>query len=158
MKSDDFRRIALGMQGAIEAAHMGQPDFRVNGRLVATLHADDDHGMVALPPERQQEFLKASSAFAPAAGAWGRQGATIVTLDAIDEETLGEAMTLAWRTAVEKGPVKSRAKAKTAARGAVKKNGRKPTPVRASARKTVRSPANARKAARTKSRRSKSRR
>src|SRR5262245_26108136 len=108
MTPNDFRRIALGMEGAIEAAHMGHPDFRVNGRIFATLHADDEHGMVKLPPDQQQDYLRASGAFSPAAGAWGRQGATIVRLDAIDEETLGEAMTLAWRTAVAMKPVKSR--------------------------------------------------
>jgi hypothetical protein len=57
MSPKDFRRIALGMKGAIESAHMGHPDFRVEGRIFATLHSDDQWGMVKLSPEQQQEFV-----------------------------------------------------------------------------------------------------
>ena len=92
-----LRRIALGMKGAIESAHMGHPDFRVNGRIFATLHADNDWGMVKLTPDQQQEFIARDAAFVPENGAWGRQGCTAVRLDAVDEETLGEALTLAWQ-------------------------------------------------------------
>ena len=99
MTSNAFRRIALGFDGAVEKAHMGHPDFRTaKGKIFATLHADDQHGMVALTPDQQQRFVgEFPAAFAPAAGAWGRGGSTIVTLAAIDAETLGEAMTLAWK-------------------------------------------------------------
>jgi hypothetical protein len=97
-----LRRLALGMKGAIESAHMGHPDFRVNGRIFATLHADDRWGMVKLTPEQQQDFLARDSAFAPENGAWGRQGCTAVRLDAVDEETLGEALTLAWQNTAQK--------------------------------------------------------
>lgn len=58
MCASDFRRIALGMEGAIEGAHMGHPDFRVNSRIFATLHDDDRFGMVALTPEQQQRFTR----------------------------------------------------------------------------------------------------
>jgi hypothetical protein len=96
--ADAFRRIALAMNGAIESAHMGHPDFRANGRIFATLHADDKHGMVKLAPDDQREFVRAHpEAFAPENGAWGRQGCTRVRLAAVDEDTLGEAMTLAWQ-------------------------------------------------------------
>ena len=97
MTADDFRRLALGFDGASEGAHMNHPDFRANGRIFATLHPDNVRGMVKLTPERQQQFMRASRAFEPASGAWGLQGATMVRLDAIDEETLGEAMTAAWQ-------------------------------------------------------------
>ena len=102
LSPNTFRRIALGMKDAIESAHMGHPDFRVNGRIFATLHPDRDWGptagMVKLTPEQQQVFVRAHPAsFAPEAGAWGRQGCTKVRLDAVDEDTLGEAMTLAWQ-------------------------------------------------------------
>ena len=98
MTARDFRRIALGMKDAVEGAHMGHPDFRVNGRIFATLHHDLEAGMVKLTAEQQQEFIaRAPSAFAPESGAWGRQGCTAVRLAAVDEETLGEALTLAWR-------------------------------------------------------------
>ena len=77
---------------------MGHPDFRAAGRIFASLHADKKHGMVKLTPEQQAEFLGEHPAmFAPASGAWGRQGYTMVVLAAAEEEVLGEAMTLAWR-------------------------------------------------------------
>lgn len=99
----EFRRIALGMPDTIESAHMGHPDFRVGGRIFATLHADMEWGMVALTPEQQQRFVEdAPEAFKPENGAWGLQGATAVRLDRVDEEMLGEAMTLAWRNRREK--------------------------------------------------------
>lgn len=100
MSPKDFRRIALGMRDAIESAHMGHPDFRVHGRIFATLHADNLRGMVKLTPEQQQTFVRDNPAtFEPENGAWGRQGCTRVLLSAVDEETLGEAMTLAWQNA-----------------------------------------------------------
>jgi hypothetical protein len=103
MTPPDFRRIALGMKDAIESAHMAHPDFRVNGRIFATLHADMKWGMVKLTPEQQERFVRdVPDAFKPENGTWGLQGCTAVRLDTIDEDTLGEAMTLAWRNAVEK--------------------------------------------------------
>jgi hypothetical protein len=103
VRSRDFRRIALGMTGAIESAHMDHPDFRVSGRIFATLHADDEWGMVKLTPEQQQEFIRRDdTAFVPEKGAWGRQGCTAVRLDAVDEETLGEALTVAWQNVARK--------------------------------------------------------
>ena len=103
MTADDFRRIVLGMDGAIESAHMGHPDFRVNGRIFATLHTGGESGMVKLTPDQQRTFVRDhQKAFRPEAGAWGRQGCTAVKLDAVDEDALGEAVTLAWRNAVAK--------------------------------------------------------
>jgi hypothetical protein len=100
------------MNGAIESAHMGHPDFRANGKIFATLHADDKHGMVKLAPDQQREFVRTHpEAFIPENGAWGRQGCTRVRLAAVDEDTLGEAMTLAWQnnsTAPSTRPSKSR--------------------------------------------------
>jgi hypothetical protein len=100
--ASDFRRIVLGMEGAIESAHMAHPDFRVNGRIFATLQHDPQWAMVSLTPEQQARFLREDRAFAPAAGAWGRSGSTLVDLQTVDEETLGEAATLAWRNAVNR--------------------------------------------------------
>ena len=107
MREKDFRRIALGMEGAVEGAHMGHPDFRVNNRIFATLHDDRAFGMVSLTPAQQEQFMRAQpEAFAPESGAWGRAGCTRVTLASVQEETLGEAMTLAWQNTVNKGPSK----------------------------------------------------
>jgi hypothetical protein len=97
--ADDFRRIALSFEGAAEGAHMGHADFRVRGRIFATLGAPDAaHGMVALRPEQQEDFIAmAPGGFRPANGAWGRQGSTLVRLDAVDAEMLETALAAAWR-------------------------------------------------------------
>ena len=102
MTPDEFRRLALKLDGATEGAHMGHPDFRATGKIFATLYPDGERGMVQLKPEQQQDFIAAdSTAFAPASGAWGRNGSTTVALALVDEETLGEAMTLAWQNTVK---------------------------------------------------------
>jgi hypothetical protein len=108
VNADDFRRIALGLAGASEGAHMNHPDFRVNGRIFASLHSDGRHGMVKLSPDEQQRLLRVNHAFAPESGAWGRQGCTRVSLAAVDEETLGEALTLAWRQTSAMPPTRRR--------------------------------------------------
>jgi hypothetical protein len=94
----DYRRIVLALDGAIESSHMGHPDFRANGRIFATLNHDESAGFVTLTPDQQKRLLREyPDAFTPAAGAWGRAGSTKVDLAAVDEETLGEALTLAWQ-------------------------------------------------------------
>jgi hypothetical protein len=98
MRGNDFRRIALGMDGASEGAHMGHPDFRAHGRIFATLNAEETFGVVMLTPAQQQTFLAENpEMFSPAAGAWGRSGSTHVHLDVANEDTVGEAVTLAWQ-------------------------------------------------------------
>ena len=102
LRANDFRCIALAMKDAVEGAHMGHPDFRVNGRIFATLHPDNKFGMVKLTPDDQQRFVREDpESFTPESGAWGRQGCTRVRLDSVDEDTLGEAMTLAWQQTVK---------------------------------------------------------
>lgn len=72
---DQFRCLALAMDGAIESAHMGHPDFRANGRIFATLHPANESRMIKLTPEQQQELLQEGpGAFVPASGAWGTPG------------------------------------------------------------------------------------
>ena len=98
MNVEDFRRIALSMPEATEASHMGHPDFRVGGKIFATIWPDEKWGMVKLTPQQQQVLCDAHpEAFQPCNGAWGRQGCTAVRIAAIDDELLGEAITLAWR-------------------------------------------------------------
>ena len=114
MTADQFRRIALKMSGAIESAHMGHPDFRANGRIFATLHPGNEIGMVKLTPEQQKDFLGLDpDAFTPASGAWGRQGCTNVRLDSVEEDQLGEAMTLAWQGTVKETKPKAKRKPKS---------------------------------------------
>jgi hypothetical protein len=93
-----FRRLALALDGAVEGAHMGHPDFRVDKRIFASLQSGDQFGMVKLTPDQQSLFIEDHpAAFAPEAGAWGRAGCTRVILGAVGEEALGEALTLAWQ-------------------------------------------------------------
>jgi hypothetical protein len=104
MTADDFRRIACNMPGASEDAHMGHPDFRVHGKIFATLGCPDNgYGMVKLTPEQQQEVIQNEPGiFAPIKGGWGRQGCTQVRLQAATEEAVGHAMTMACRNVAVK--------------------------------------------------------
>jgi len=96
--ADDYRRIALGLDGVIEAEHMGHPDFRVGGKIFATLQHGLRTGAVMLSPEDQARFVaEAPQVFSPETGAWGRAGSTRVQLEPADEEIVGEALTVAWR-------------------------------------------------------------
>src|SRR5215831_16765506 len=100
MKAEDFRRLVLKMEGASEAAHMGHPDFRMNGKIFATISADGKQGMVKLTPDQQQGYLdEYPDVFYPAAGAWGRQGCTMVRFASADKAILEGAITLAWQNA-----------------------------------------------------------
>ena len=96
--ADDFRRIALSFPGAEEGAHMGHPDFRVGGKIFASLHAPaKGTGAVMLLPEQQELAMDAEpGAFSPAAGAWGRGGSTVVALDAVSDDWLERALEWAW--------------------------------------------------------------
>jgi hypothetical protein len=115
MRGNDFRRVVLGMPGTIEASHMAHPDFRAHGRIFATLNAEETRGVVMLTPEQQQNFLADHAAmFSPCPGAWGEAGSTYVHLDAADEDTVGEAVTLAWQNAAVR--LRSRQAAKAAAK------------------------------------------
>lgn len=107
MTANDFRRIALGMDGAIESSHMNHPDFRVNGKMFASIHHDHKWGMVKLTSEQQERFVRDTpESFTPENGAWGLAGYTKVQLKTVDEDTLGEAMTLAWQNTAQAKPAK----------------------------------------------------
>ena len=99
MKAEDFRRIALGLPESSESAHMGHPDFRVGGKIFATLgYPNEETGVIMLPPEEQERLIRAyPDAFAPVKGAWGRRGNTRVALEVVDAATLRQAMVAAWR-------------------------------------------------------------
>ena len=100
MTANRFRRIALGMTGALEGAHMGHADFRIGGRIFATLgYPTAQWAMVALTVEQQQTAICDCNALTPAKGAWGAKGATLVRLADVDEETVGAALTMAFQNA-----------------------------------------------------------
>ena len=109
--ADSFRRIVLGHDGVVESAHMGHPDFRLNGRIFATLAPGSTRGMVKVSPDQQARLVTDHpEVFAPESGAWGRQGCTRVIFTDADEEVVGEAVTLAWREAAAAGPTRGRRK------------------------------------------------
>ena len=98
MTANKFRKLALGFPEAMEGSHMGHPDFRVGGKIFATLTAKEDVGMVKLTPDQQRWALNTSPEnFYPASGAWGVRGATMVRLDGADENIVREAMLAAWK-------------------------------------------------------------
>jgi hypothetical protein len=99
MTADQFRRLALGLPGVIEKAHMGHPDFRVGGKIFATLGAPDDAwGMVKLTREQQRQFVRDTpTVFVSVKGAWGKQGCTNVCLKPATKAIVSGAMVAAWR-------------------------------------------------------------
>jgi hypothetical protein len=103
MTADDFRELALSFPEAVEAAHMNHPDFRVRGKIFATLGPDEDWGMVKLTPEQQALFTGTEPAvFQPVKGGWGKRGATRVQLDAATEPAVQQALRAAWRNVAPK--------------------------------------------------------
>lgn len=99
MTPSEFRKLALSLPETEERAHMNHPDFRVAGKIFATLgYPDKTRGMVKLSPEDQHNFSKDyPEAFVPVKGAWGRKGATSVFLKAAKKEVLAKAIQSAWR-------------------------------------------------------------
>lgn len=104
MTVDDFRRIALSMPGAEEGSHMGAADFRVGGRIFATLASQSQgFGNLALTPEQQAAFVEElPDVFIPIAGGWGRMGMTHISLAAADEDILTGVLQTAWKLRVQK--------------------------------------------------------
>jgi len=98
---EDFRRIALGFSGAMESSHMNHPDFRVNGRIFATLWKENS--VVLVRPDQQSVLVKLSPhVFSPVKGGWGAKGSTTVHLDLADEHSVRMAVTVAWQNKVSK--------------------------------------------------------
>ena len=104
----DFRRIALSLEGAESGSHMGATDFRVGGRIFATLaHESKGYGNLMLTPARQAEFVaERPDLFLPIAGGWGKNGATHIRLAEADEDTLTGALRTAFKLRVEKNQKK----------------------------------------------------
>lgn len=117
MITSDFRRIALSLEGAEEGSHMGQVDFRVGGRIFATLASEKQgFGNLMLTPEQQAAFVaEQPNLFIPIAGGWGKNGATHVRLAEANEDLLVGALRTAWKTRVEKNQ-KARSKPSGSAR------------------------------------------
>jgi hypothetical protein len=103
MTIKDFRRIALSFDGAEEASHHGNPDFRVGGKIFCTLaHAKNGYGNLMLTPEQQAMFIEElPEIFIPIAGGWGRMGMTHVILANVSEDVLEGALRVAYKRRLE---------------------------------------------------------
>ena len=103
MTPSDFTRIALSLEGAEQGSHMGAVDFRVGGRIFATLASQaQGYGNLALTPEQQAVFCEElPDVFVPIAGGWGRMGMTHIVLAKAGEDVLRGALQTAWRLRVE---------------------------------------------------------
>lgn len=109
MTADDFRDLALALDGAVEQAHMGHPDFRANGRIFASLQADEQSASLKLSPDEQRTFMREHpGVFEPAAGAWGRQGWTRIHLGPATRAAVRPALLLAWEHIVQAPPRRRR--------------------------------------------------
>jgi hypothetical protein len=99
MTVDAFRRLALSLPEAAEVGHMGHPDFRVGGRIFATLgYPDERWAMVKLTPEQQEGLAAAEpDVFTPVKGCWGQKGATSVLLRKAKARSVRTALMAAWR-------------------------------------------------------------
>ncbi len=104
MNAKDFRRIALSLEGVEEGSHMGAADFRVRGRIFATLASEKQgYGNLMLTVEQQAAFVEElPEVFVPIAGGWGRMGMTHIRLAAASGDVLEGALRAAWKLRVEK--------------------------------------------------------
>lgn len=104
MTADQFRKLVLSFSDTEERAHHGHPDFRVGGKIFATLgYPDQTRGMVQLTPEQQAEFMHDHpQVFSPAAGKWGLNGSTIVNLPEATKTALRTAVEGAWKNGMSK--------------------------------------------------------
>ena len=107
MTPDEYRKLALSFPGAVEDSHMDHPDFRVGGRIFATIWKDN--GVIILNPDQQAELAKTKPGlFEPVKGGWGRRGSTTVHLEAADGPSVKAALSMAWRNKVEKRPYETK--------------------------------------------------
>jgi hypothetical protein len=104
MTANEFRRLALALPETEERAHMEHPDFRVGGKIFATLgYPENGFAMVKLTPIEQEMFIKAQpTVFKPCNGVWGRRGATNVRLKSARRPVVRRALLAAWRLTAPK--------------------------------------------------------
>lgn len=104
MTANDFRKIALSFPEAVESAHMNHPDFRVGGKIFATLgYPDEMWGVLKLDLDQQERYVSEfPKVFQPVKGAWGRRGGTNIYLPAANIATVREAIAAAWRNTAPK--------------------------------------------------------
>lgn len=121
MTDDDFRDLALALDGVVEGAHMGHPDFRVNNRIVASLRHDGATAMVKITLEQQAVLLEDHpKVFVPSPGAWGRGGCTDVILKHARVPAVRGALHLACELAMAKPRPRTLARSKPGPRPAAR--------------------------------------
>jgi hypothetical protein len=116
MTAAEFRRLALSLPETEEREHMHHPDFRVAGKIFATLaYPDKSYGMVKLFPDQQAEFVATDpKTFTPVNGAWGKKGCTHVHLKVASKERVREALATAWQNTAPTGLIEQEAAPETA--------------------------------------------
>jgi len=103
MTINEFRALALSFPETEESSHMDHPDFRVGGKIFATIAPDQVRGMAKLTPVQQETIMRiAPKTFEPASGAWGRKGSTMIILEHADESDVRHALNAAWRNTAPK--------------------------------------------------------
>ena len=103
MLQEEFRRLALTFPGAVASGHFDVADFRVRGKIFATLREADGRAVLKLSPDEQKLLMEtAPGLFEPVKGSWGQKGWTRVVLDRADEATVRHAMEYAWRSVAPK--------------------------------------------------------
>jgi hypothetical protein len=104
MTASDFRRLALSLPDTTEASHFGNPDFRVGGKIFATLSLErEGYGVLLLTPDQQSGMVEDEPAvFSPVPGGWGRNGSTRVLLSKAAPDVLEAALHTAWQNRVAK--------------------------------------------------------
>lgn len=108
MLADDFRRLALALPETEEREHQDHPDFRVDGKVFASLGKDGDWAMLKLTPEAQARCVdKQPKLFEPFAGAWGKAGCTRVWLAKAKEADVAKLVDIAWKRTAPKRLLKS---------------------------------------------------
>ena len=110
MTPNDFRKLALSFPEATESAHMHHPDFRIGGRIFATLgYPDENWAVVKLRPDEQKQCVRINpEVFRPVKGAWGRQGGTNIHLPGANTAIVHAALSAAWRNTAPKRLLESR--------------------------------------------------
>lgn len=145
--AEQFRRLALALPGAEEASHHGHPDFRLNGKVFASLDAKGKVGMARVTPVQQRQLVQASAAFKPANGAWGKQGCTMLQLDLAVADHAAGALTMAWEAAMLTASIASDAKPAKAKKAAKKAPAKRAAAKQAAAKKPTAKKPVAKKAA-----------